>query len=40
MAQSGECLGTGELRTHETSSAVVVDFRTDPPSRDSAAAPN
>ncbi len=34
VAQSGECLGTGELRARETPSAVVLDFRTDPPNRD------
>ncbi|GAA1940228.1 hypothetical protein GCM10009738_11890 [Kitasatospora viridis] len=34
VARSGECLGTGALRARETPSAVVLDFRTDPPSRD------
>jgi hypothetical protein len=34
VAQSGECLGTGELRARETRSTVVLDFRTDPPNRD------
>ncbi|MDH6580634.1 hypothetical protein [Kitasatospora sp. MAP5-34] len=33
VAQSGECLGTGQLRVRQPPSAVVLDFRTDPPSR-------
>ncbi|WP_037603635.1 hypothetical protein [Streptacidiphilus rugosus] len=31
VAQSGECLGAGELRARETGTAVVLDFRTLPP---------
>ncbi|MFE9424936.1 hypothetical protein ACFYNO_18400 [Kitasatospora sp. NPDC006697] len=34
VARSGECLGTGELRARETPSAVLLDFRNDPPTPD------